>query len=210
MHELQNVSFKIPPWVTALASRYVPAMDVNARMSLVLEAARQNITEGTGGPFAAAVFESSTGRLVSLGVNLVTSENLSILHAEIVALCLAQRALGIYDLGADDATHELVSSSQPCTMCFGAILWSGIRRVVVGARDDDVKDIHFDEGPKITDWRYELEKRGIETTVDVLREDAIAVLRTYSSQGGLIYGGRGTSRPATEIQPLPRKTVAPN
>ncbi len=199
MCKVTSISFPIPSWVTAFVSRYSPSMKVDSRMSFVLEAARQNIIENKGGPFAAAVFESSTGRLVSLGVNLVTSENLSILHAEIVALCLAQRVLGTYDLGADGLTHELVSSSQPCTMCFGATLWSGIRRVIVGARDDDVRRLGFDEGPKIANWRFELERRGIETVVDVLRDDAIAVLKTYSSQGGQIYGGRGTSRPATEI-----------
>ncbi len=191
MCNLNSIMFRIPSWVGTLVSRYSPSTSLDARMLFVLEAARQNIAEKTGGPFAAAVFEATTGRLVSLGVNMVTSENLSILHAEIVAICLAQRACETYDLGANGRPiHELVSSSQPCSMCFGAILWSGVRRVVVGARDQDVRDIGFDEGPEMLDWRLELERRGIETLIDVRRDDAIAVLKTYSSQGGVIYGPR--------------------
>lgn len=202
MCKLNSIAFRIPSWVAALASRYSPSTNVDARMSFVIEAARQNIAEKTGGPFAAAVFDATTGRLVSLGVNLVTSENLSILHAEIVAICLAQRACGTYDLGAEgQPSHELFSSSQPCTMCFGAILWSGVRRVVVGARDRDVRDLGFDEGPKMADWRFELERRCIETIIDVRRDDAVAVLKTYSSQGGVIYGARG----ATTANPLNRR-----
>jgi hypothetical protein len=33
-------------------------------------------------------------------------------------------------------------------MCFGAIPWSGRRRLVSGARSSDAEDIGFDEGPK--------------------------------------------------------------
>ena len=130
-------------------------------MSLVIEAAQRNISEGTGGPFAAAVFEMESGKLISLGVNLVLSQGLSILHAEMVAFALAQKKIGSYDLGRYDLpAHELVTSIEPCAMCFGAIPWSGVRRVIAGARDADARSIGFDEGPKMKDWRSELEKTG--------------------------------------------------
>jgi len=74
-------------------------------MSFVIEAAQLNISKSTGGPFAAAVFETESGKLVSLGVNLVTSEGLSILHAEIVAFALAQKKIGSYDLGRTTCLH---------------------------------------------------------------------------------------------------------
>jgi len=160
-------------------------------MSFVIEAAQRNISEGTGGPFAAAVFETDSGKLVSLGVNLVTSQGLSILHAEMVAFTLAQRKTGSYDLGRNDLpAHELVTSIEPCAMCFGAIPWSGVRRVIVGARDVDARSIGFDEGPKMKDWRTELEKRGIATICDINREAAAQVLINYSLQGGKIYNSR--------------------
>jgi len=86
---------------------------------------------------AAAIFESESGRLVSLGgVNLVTSEGLSILHAETLALALAQHKPGTYDLGRYDLpAHELVTVTEPSAMCLGAIPWSGVRRLITGARD---------------------------------------------------------------------------
>lgn len=182
----------IPDWVERVLENCPRRIaSVRDRMALVIEAARLNVGNGTGGPFAAAVFERDSGRLVSLGVNLVTSAGLSILHAEVVALALAQAKLGSYDLGGPGLpAHELVSATEPCAMCLGAIPWSGVRRLVTGARDEDARAIGFDEGSKRDDWRDELEQRGIAVIRDVEREAAVRVLRDYSLRGGTIYNSR--------------------
>ena len=160
-------------------------------MAFVIEASRINVEQQTGGPFAAAIFERDSGKLVSLGINLVETEKLSILHAEMVAFAVAQAKLGTYDLGAEGLpAHELVTSTEPCAMCFGAISWSGVRRVVTGARDPDARSIGFDEGPKMTDWQSALEQRGIEVVRDIQREQAAAVLTDYLAGGGGIYNSR--------------------
>jgi tRNA(Arg) A34 adenosine deaminase TadA len=186
------IEIQLPEWIDRFLCGYPDALpSIPDRMSLVIEAAQRNISEGTGGPFAAAVFEMESGRLVSLGVNLVLSQGLSILHAEMVAFALAQKKIGSYDLGRYDLpAHELVTSIEPCAMCFGAIPWSGVRRVIAGARDADARGIGFDEGPKMKDWRSELEKRGIATLCDISREAAAQVLLNYSLQGGIIYNSR--------------------
>jgi tRNA(Arg) A34 adenosine deaminase TadA len=186
------IEIQLPEWIDSFLLGY-PAYisSIQDRMSFVIAAARLNISKGTGGPFAAAVFEIESGKLISLGVNLVTSQGLSILHAEMVAFALAQKKIGSYDLGRHDLpAHELVTSIEPCAMCFGAIPWSGVRRVIAGARDSDARSIGFDEGPKLKDWRSELEKRGIATICDVRREAAAQVLLDYSLQGGKIYNSR--------------------
>jgi tRNA(Arg) A34 adenosine deaminase TadA len=188
----ENIDIRIPAWINRFLRGYPASLpSIEDRMSFVIEAAQRNISEGTGGPFAAAVFETEAGRLVSLGVNLVLSNGLSMLHAEMVAFALAQRQIGTYDLGRYDLpAHELVTSIEPRAMCFGAIPWSGVRRVISGARDADARSIGFDEGPKMKDWRSELEKRGIETICDVSREAAAKVLKSYALQGGIIYNSR--------------------
>jgi tRNA(Arg) A34 adenosine deaminase TadA len=183
-----EVCFSLPPWV----EEYLASLDVAAtdeeRMALVIGAARRNVREDTGGPFAAAIFESATGRLVSLGVNLVIPRGLSMLHAEMVAFALAQQRLGSYDLGGPGmAAHELVTSTEPCAMCLGATCWSGVMRVVAAAGDPDARALGFDEGPKPTDWIGELEQRGIAVRTGVMREQAVAVLREYRRRGGVIY-----------------------
>jgi tRNA(Arg) A34 adenosine deaminase TadA len=187
-----EVCFQLPEWLDSFINQYPShILSLQERMSFVIEAARVNVVKETGGPFAAAIFESESGKLISLGVNLVTTEKLSILHAEMVAFALAQRKLGSYDLGQlGFPKHELVTSTEPCAMCFGAIHWSGVLRVVTGAQDSDARKIGFDEGAKIIDWRDELEKRGIETLCDINREAAIQVLSEYSIRSGYIYNSR--------------------
>lgn len=160
------------------------------RMRLVVELARLNVARGTGGPFGAAVFESD-GRLVAVGVNVVVPDSCSFAHAEMTALGAAQRRLSTYDLGASGLpAHELVTSTEPCAMCMGAVPWSGVHRLVCGARDEDARAIGFDEGPKNPEWVAELRARGIDVVRDVLREEASGVLAAYAAGGGEIYNSR--------------------
>ena len=42
-------------------------------MAAVIDFSRRNFREGTGGPFAAGVFERDSGRLVVIGVNRVVA-----------------------------------------------------------------------------------------------------------------------------------------
>jgi len=44
-------------------------------------------------------FERDSGRLVVIGVNRVVPFQCSSAHAEVVAISLAQKLLGVYDLG---------------------------------------------------------------------------------------------------------------
>jgi len=187
--EFPEVELRLPGWVGALVDQKGRVFTaIEERMRFAIELSRANVEHRTGGPFGAAVFERDSGRVVGVGVNLVESGKCSIAHAEMVAIAVAQQALGSYDLGAKRLVrHELVTSTEPCAMCLGAIPWSGIRRVVCGARDEDARAIGFDEGSKPADWVEGLEKRGIIVMRDVLREQARQVLVKYKESGGVIY-----------------------
>lgn len=187
-----SITFTLPAWIDAYVADYRPSLDLETRMAFVIGASRRNVEEGTGGPFAAAVFAVGSGALIALGVNMVTSRGLSILHGEIVALTLAQERLGSFDLGgAGMPEYELMTSTEPCAMCFGAIPWSGVRRLVTGAHASDARRIGFDEGPRIARWQEELEQRGIAVVSGRLRVEAAAVLASYAAAGGPIYNARG-------------------
>lgn len=150
--------------------------------------ARENMKAGTGGPFGAAIFNAETHELIAPGMNLVTSLQCSVLHAEIVAIMIAQKVSGSYNLGANGLPPaELVTSSAPCAMCLGAIPWAGIRKLVCGGRDQDARDIGFNEGAKVDNWIGVLAERNIETITDICRAEAIEILRSYKAGGGMIY-----------------------
>jgi tRNA(Arg) A34 adenosine deaminase TadA len=182
-------ALRLPAWVAPFLRRQAGRFDdVESRMRLAVRLAAENGARGTGGPFGAVVFESASGRLVAVGVNQVEPSGQSHAHAEMLALALAQRAVGGWDLGAPGLPrHEIVSSSEPCAMCFGAIPWSGVRALVCGARAADAEAIGFDEGPKPARWVTALERRGIAVVRDVLRGEARAVLAAYAAAGRTIY-----------------------
>jgi tRNA(Arg) A34 adenosine deaminase TadA len=184
------VSIDYPGWVSELVDWHRTYGSDQDRMRLAIELGRANVEQGTGGPFGAAVFESESGRLVSIGVNSVVRLNNCTLHAEMVAFMMAQQRVGSFTLNAPGLPpHDLVTSCEPCAMCLGATLWSGVRRVVYGAAREDASKLRFEEGPVFPEsYRY-LEERGLIIVRNILRAEARAVLELYRSRGGMIYNG---------------------
>ena len=187
---LPTVQVDYPDWVAGLATPGTVYRDDEARMRLAIAVSRANVEHGTGGPFGAAIFEQESGRLVAVGMNSVVRLNNCTLHGEMVAFMMAQRAVGSFSLSAPGLpSHELFTSCEPCAMCLGATLWSGVRRVVYGAGREDASRLDFEEGPVFpASYRY-LEDRGIEIVRDLLRDEARAVLELYRARNGKIYNG---------------------
>lgn len=192
-----TIELKMPDWMDRVLTNRTQAYPTTTeRMAVVIELARRNVDAGSGGPFGAAIFDRQSGRLVAPGVNTVMPANCSVAHAEIMAIMLAQQIMGTYDLGGEGMPPmELVSSTEPCAMCLGAVVWSGVRGLICGARDEDARAIGFDEGPKPSGWMAALQERGIEVVRDVGRDDAVAVLRRYVDHGGLVYNARQAITP---------------
>ena len=114
---------------------------------------------------------------------------------------LAQQDVGSFDLGAEGLpAMEVVTSSQPCIQCYGMTWWSGVRRLVIGARAADVERITgFQEGPLPDRWVERLEERQaplrpVEVRRDVLADEACSVLELYHESGGFVYNAGSSSR----------------
>ncbi|NTW56239.1 MAG: nucleoside deaminase [Chlorobiaceae bacterium] len=192
MHEqLFDPATILPGWARKFAEeKSGTVFSGEERMKLAIELSRLNIRHG-GGPFGAAVFRRESGKLVSIGVNIVVRSNCSHAHAEMVAIAIAQHALATYTLNREEGPgYELATSCEPCAMCFGAIIWSGVKMVVCGASTADAAKAGFDEGPKPDQWVRELEKRGIEVETGLMRDEARSVLEEYTRLGGIVYNAR--------------------
>lgn len=179
---------QLPPWIGEMIDFNEPYPTAEDKMRLVNTLARRNVEEDTGGPFGAAVFDLTMHRLVGPGVNLVVPNSNPTAHAEVVAISVAGSRLGMYDLGdGGRRPTALVTSVEPCAMCLGATPWSGVSSIVIGARDEDARDVGFDEGNKPANWIESLELRGIAVVRDVLREEASEILVMYQKAGREIY-----------------------
>jgi tRNA(Arg) A34 adenosine deaminase TadA len=189
---LAQVHLTLPVWVHDAVDTARTYADDTAQVALAIALSAHNIDAGSGGPFGAAVFDAA-GRIVAVGVNRVLPSTCSVAHAETMAYMLAQQRLQRARLNMDDAGNRsghytLATSAQPCCQCYGATVWAGIDRLLIGARAEDVEALtEFDEGPLPGDWVGELERRGISVVRDIERESACAVLRRYGAGGGQRY-----------------------
>jgi tRNA(Arg) A34 adenosine deaminase TadA len=195
-----SATLELPAWLAEVvrAPIVLPGNSDASRMQWAIELAQRNVAEKTGGPFAAIIVEETTGQCVAAGVNLVVNSGLSIAHAEAVAIMLAQLRAKTFDLaGNPQQRHTLYATGQPCIMCFGILWWSGVTKLVCGARGEDVESItSFREGPLPANWPDLLSKRRdlpIEVVRDVQRDAACDVLRAYMAAGHPVYNPGSTA-----------------
>jgi tRNA(Arg) A34 adenosine deaminase TadA len=189
MSKLNQFSVILPSWIEKQVDFDAIYSSDSQKLQLAINLSRWNVDNETGGPFGAAVFDDGSDRLIAVGVNRAVPEMCSTAHAEIMAVSLAQKRLHRYRLDlTKDRKFVLASSAQPCAMCFGALLWSGISRLIYGADRDQVMRISgFDEGPLPENWQAECEKCKIRVEKPFLQEEACEVLKRYNLKDGIIY-----------------------
>ncbi len=185
-----KISLRLPQWAAQTVLHSVVYRTNEEKMGLVLDLLSSQIDYGTGYPFASAIFEKSH-RILAVGVNYSVALNNSTAHAEMLALQFAQGTLNKPYL-PKSGEYTLVTSAQPCAMCIGAIYSSGIRQIVVGARECDIEEImKFGQGPVHPQWREFLAAKEIQIVEDVERERARSLMQKFVTQ---------TSRPHKKIE----------
>ena len=106
-------------------------MNYEVAMAKAIELARVAASANGDVPVGAIILDSN-GEVISTGVNQRELMNNPVLHAEIVAIEKAAKALGNWRL--DNVT--LVVTLEPCAMCAGAIAQARIPRIIFGAWDE--------------------------------------------------------------------------
>ena len=131
------------------------------------------------GPFLAAIYDKK-GHLIAKKANSVILNKCSHNHAEINAINAAEKVLKTFDLSKHNLA--LYVTAEPCMMCLGAILWSGIREVYYGVSSKSVHNITgFDEGFK-PNWLKEFKKRGISVYGHIETQAGEKILQDYMTK----------------------------
>jgi tRNA(Arg) A34 adenosine deaminase TadA len=110
------------------AAMHSSSLDHHAYMQKAIELAREN----PKAPFGSVLVERQTGRIVASGVNQSSAN--PTLHGEMAAINDYAR-----QGKADWEALTLYTTAEPCCMCQGAILWSGIQEVVFGISISQLK-----------------------------------------------------------------------
>ena len=129
-------------------------------------------------PFGSVLVDRRTGTIVASGVNQ-SSENPT-LHGEIAAINDYAR-----QNGRDWNELVLYTTAEPCCMCQGAVLWSGISQVVYGTSIARLKslgwrqiDISADEVVRRS-WN-----RDLVITADICADDCDRLFREAVAEQG--------------------------
>lgn len=134
-------------------------------MRMAIEKCREGIAAGQT-PFGACIVLND--EVVALEHNVVWRTTDITAHAEINAIRKACEKLNTISLkGA-----VIYSTCEPCPMCFSAIHWAGIARIVYGAGIEDAADAGFNELPINNRQLRELGRTHIQITEGILRDEA--------------------------------------
>jgi guanine deaminase len=108
-------------------------------MQLAIEEARHGVLKGYGGPFGAVVVKDD--KVVATACNMVLAKKDPTAHAEIEAIRKACEVLGDFSLKG----CVLYATGEPCPMCFSAIYWARLDKVVYCNNKKEASKIGFDD-----------------------------------------------------------------
>lgn len=123
---------------------------MNQYMKIVNELAQEAALNGEV-PIACVIVYN--GEIVGKAYNLREQEQKIIAHAEILAILEASKNIGSWKLN----DCEMYISTEPCLMCYGAIIQSRIKKIYVGSCQDNRKKMaytNYVDLDEIIDYSY--------------------------------------------------------
>ena len=149
-------------------------------MELAIKKAEEGVKKGNS-PFGACIVKN--GRVVAVAHNTVLVRKDATDHAEINAIHKACKKLRSYDLKG----CTIYSTTEPCPMCFSAIHWARIDKIIFGTRIEDVKGLGFSE---LTISAEKMKKQGksrVKVKGDYMREENLELLKFWKKRKGRTY-----------------------
>ncbi len=144
---------------------------------------KQGIDNGKG-PFYAELYDEHYNFVLGAS-NSVVETQCALNHAEMNTLKLAFDKYKNYNLSHYKLT--LFVNAEPCIMCLGAIMWSGVNKIIFSVPSSEVERITgFDEGFK-PNWFEEMKKRNIKACGGIDEEYGKKILQYYVDLGKTIY-----------------------
>lgn len=149
-------------------------------MQLALDTCREGVLKGQS-PFGSVIVWN--GNVVGNTHNSVRLTTDPTAHAEVNCIRAACKHTG--EIHLSGAT--IYSTTEPCPMCFAAIHWARIERIVYGARVEDAAAFGFNELNITNAQMIELGRLGSVIVRDFQREKALELFRLWQNQSNNPY-----------------------
>lgn len=149
-------------------------------MRLAVEKANEGIEKGQT-PFGACIVKG--GQVVVCAHNVVWETTDITAHAEIHAIRKACQILKTIDLNG----CTIYSTCEPCPMCFSAIHWANIDRIVYGAAIADAQQAGFRE---LSISNQEMKDAGnscVDIKTGILQDECVALFDVWKKKSGRSY-----------------------
>ncbi len=155
-------------------------MDDNYYMRLAIAVARVGISKGNS-PFGACIV-SPDGDVIASGYNIVCKTNDPTDHAEIITIKKATKHLPPCMSDLKDCT--IYSTTESCLMCFGAIHWAKIKKIVYGVSLNVPAKYGFNELKIYNKQLKEITGSKIEIISNVLEDECIQLFKDWAQYHG--------------------------
>ena len=147
-------------------------MDDKRFLQKAIMKAKESVAQG-GFPAGAIVVKN--GKIIGEGISIGNNLNDPTAHGEMVAIRDACKKLKTSDLSG----ATLFASMQPCLMCFGAVAWSAISKIIFACSKERVLDDYYGGRYQLSAINSEL-VHPIEIVHFVeLEEESLAVVREW-------------------------------
>ncbi len=144
-------------------------------MQQAIDDVRAHIKENAGGPFGACIVKDN--QVVAVAHNSVLAEHDATCHAEVNAIRAASKVLGSHEL----TDCVIYSTTEPCPMCFSAIHWAKIERIIFGTRIADVAALGFNELSLPNELMQKKGGSPVHLQGDFMRDACLELLRDWQS-----------------------------
>lgn len=149
-------------------------------MEEAIKEAKKGVRKGDS-PFGACIVKN--GKVISVGHSTVLSDRDATCHAEINAIRKACRKLKSHKLNG----CTIYSTTEACPMCFSAIHWAEIDRIIFGTKIRDVQKLGFSE---LTIKDRKMKKLGhspVKIKAGHMRKECLELLEYWKKHGGKTY-----------------------
>lgn len=131
-------------------------------------------------PYGAIIVKDN--KIIGRSDSKTTVSESAFSHAELRAIEDAMDNLGGHLCAEGGKDCTIYSSCEPCAMCMGAILYTGIERLVYGATLEDSKECVNDILAHASDVANTCTNRKISITPEFEREQAVKVLKSWKEK----------------------------
>lgn len=130
-------------------------------------------------PYGAIIVKD--GKIIGRSDSKTNVSQSAFSHAELRAIEDAMEDLGGHLCAEGGKGVTLYSSCEPCAMCMGAILYTGIEKLVYGATLEDSKECVNDILAHSKDVANICSNRKIEIVSEFMRDEAVSVLKEWKN-----------------------------